>query len=219
MAYSANQQPLGLTVLTVLENNDTFVVGDTSDTSEVVKSITKAALITDLSSSFATAAQMATKTYKGRTTAGTGNAEDVAVATLKTDLILVKADVGLGNVDNTSNATERAATRTVTNMRVNSRSSSSTTASTLTPDLSVANFFYRTTQTATLTINAPTGTPVTTESIVIEVNSVAAQTLTINAAFIPFGAAFPATTIAGKAFLLTSHFNGTRWITTWAHEV
>jgi len=34
----------------------------------------------------AKAAQMATKTYKGRTSAGTGNAEDVSVATLKTDL-------------------------------------------------------------------------------------------------------------------------------------
>ena len=52
----------------------------------------------------AKSAQMATKTYKGRTTAGTGNSEDVAVATLKTDLVLVKGDVGLGNVDNTTDA-------------------------------------------------------------------------------------------------------------------
>jgi hypothetical protein len=52
----------------------------------------------------AKAAQMATKTYKGRTTAATGDSEDVPVATLKTDLALVKADVGLGNVDNTSDA-------------------------------------------------------------------------------------------------------------------
>ena len=33
---------------------------------------------------------MATKTYKGRTSSGTGDAEDVAVATLKTDLSLAK---------------------------------------------------------------------------------------------------------------------------------
>ena len=52
----------------------------------------------------AKAAQMATKTYKGRTSALTGDAEDVAVATLKTDLVLVKGDVGLGNVDNTTDA-------------------------------------------------------------------------------------------------------------------
>lgn len=50
-------------------------------------------------------ANMATKTVKGRTTAGTGVPEDIAVATtLKTDLVLVKGDVGLGNVDNTSDA-------------------------------------------------------------------------------------------------------------------
>jgi len=58
----------------------------------------------------AKAAQMATKTYKGRTSALTGNAEDVAVATLKTDLILVKGDVGLGDVDNTTDASKPVST-------------------------------------------------------------------------------------------------------------
>ena len=56
--------------------------------------------ILDNSVTNAKLAQMATKTYKGRTSAGTGNAEDVSVATVKTDLVLVKGDVGLGNVDN-----------------------------------------------------------------------------------------------------------------------
>lgn len=55
-------------------------------------------------------AQMLTKTYKGRTSALTGDAEDVAVATLKTDLVLVKADVGLGSVDNTSDASKPVST-------------------------------------------------------------------------------------------------------------
>jgi hypothetical protein len=55
-------------------------------------------------------AQMATKTYKGRTTAATGNVEDVPVATLKTDLALVKADVGLGNADNTSDLSKPVST-------------------------------------------------------------------------------------------------------------
>lgn len=59
-------------------------------------------------------AQMATKTYKGRTSALTGDPEDVPVATLKTDLALVKADVGLGNVDNTSDANKPVSTATQT---------------------------------------------------------------------------------------------------------
>lgn len=57
-------------------------------------------------------ANMATKTYKGRTSALTGDPEDVPVSTLKTDLVLVKADVGLGNVDNTSDLNKPISTAT-----------------------------------------------------------------------------------------------------------
>lgn len=55
-------------------------------------------------------ADMATKTYKGRTAGTTGDPEDVGVATLKTDLALVKADVGLSNADNTSDANKPVST-------------------------------------------------------------------------------------------------------------
>jgi hypothetical protein len=57
MAYASDKAPLELTALTTLASDDTIIVGDTSDTSEVAKSITKANLVTDLSSDFATAAQ------------------------------------------------------------------------------------------------------------------------------------------------------------------
>lgn len=59
-------------------------------------------------------ADMLTKTYKGRTAGSTGDPEDVPVATLKTDLNLVKWDVGLGNVDNTSDANKPVSTATQT---------------------------------------------------------------------------------------------------------
>lgn len=52
-------------------------------------------------------AHVATGTVKGRTTAGTGDVEDLTISTtLKTALSLVKGDVGLGNVQNvdTTNA-------------------------------------------------------------------------------------------------------------------
>lgn len=55
MAYSADRKPGELTALTTLATDDVFVVGDTSDASEVAKGITKANLITDLSTSFAPA--------------------------------------------------------------------------------------------------------------------------------------------------------------------
>ncbi len=60
-------------------------------------------------------ATMLTKTYKGNTSGVTAVPTDVPVATLKTDLGLVKGDVGLGNVDNTSDATKNSATATLTN--------------------------------------------------------------------------------------------------------
>lgn len=113
----------------------------------------------------------------------------------------------------------RATTDTFTNKRVQPRTASSTTASNLSPDLATANVYYRTTQTATLTIDAPTGTPVIGETIMIYVDSAGAQTLTINATYIPFGAAFPATTTAGKTFMMSAQYNGTNWKTLWANAV
>lgn len=48
MAYTADQKPSGLTALTSLATDDTIIVGDTSDTNEVVKKIAKSDLLTDL---------------------------------------------------------------------------------------------------------------------------------------------------------------------------
>ena len=112
-----------------------------------------------------------------------------------------------------------SATATFTNKRIQPRTASSTTSANLSPDLSTANVYYRTTQTATLTIDAPIGTPVIGETIMIYVDSAGAQTLTINATYIPFGAAFPATTTAGKTFMMSCQYNGTNWKTLWANAV
>ena len=113
-----------------------------------------------------------------------------------------------------------SSTSTLTNKRVNPRTASSTTASTLTPDLSSANVYFRTTQTATLTINAPTGTPVIGETIAIYVDSAASQTLTMDATYIAFGSAFPATTTAGKTLMITAQYTAnSNWATLWANKV
>jgi hypothetical protein len=121
--------------------------------------------------------------------------------------------------DATDTLVGKATTDTLTNKRTQPRTNSSTTASTLAPDLSSANVYFRTTQTAALTISAPVGTPVIGETIAIYVDSAAAQTLTINATYIPFGAAFPATTTAGKTFMLVAQYSGSGWLTTWANKV
>lgn len=156
----------------------------------------------------------------------------IALVTTTSDAITV-GTIELGNASDTTISRAAAGdlavegvsvlttsnTKTVTGKRIQPRTASSTTASTLTPDLSSANVYFRTTQTATLTIEAPTGTPVIGETIMIYVDSAAAQTLTINATYIPFGAAFPATTTAGKTFMMSAQYNGTNWKTLWANAV
>jgi hypothetical protein len=60
----------------------------------------------------------ANTTVLGNTTTGTGAIVRANSPALVTPTGIVKGDVGLGNVDNTSNATERAATATLTNKSV-----------------------------------------------------------------------------------------------------
>ena len=108
----------------------------------------------------------------------------------------------------------RTSTDTLTNKRNQPRTASSTSNANLTPDLATANVYFRTTQTTGLTIGAPTGTPVIGETIAIYVDSAGAQTLTMNATYIPFGAAFPATTTAGKQMMIVAQYTGSNWATT-----
>lgn len=113
----------------------------------------------------AKAAQMATKTYKGRTSAGTGNSEDVPVATLKTDLVLVKADVGLGNVDNTTDANKPVSTATQTALNLKQTIADAylltSEASSATPTITgtaLRNDYVATALVANATLAAPSGT-------------------------------------------------------------
>jgi len=147
------------------------------------------------------------------------------------DGLVTAPTIDLGNIDTTLTrsaagvlAVEGVAVPTIssastlTNKRNQPRTNSTTSSGTLAPDLATANIYFRTTQTAALTISAPIGTPVAGEVITIYVDSVAAQTLTINATYIPFGAAFPAATTAGKTFMMTAMFNGTDWKTTTTNQ-
>ncbi len=145
-------------------------------------------------------------------TAGTielGAASDTTIARVSAGVISVEG-VTVPTISSTS---------TLTNKRIQPRTASSTSAATLTPDVSSASVYYRTTQTVGLTINAPTGTPVIGETIIIYVDSAGAQTLTINATYKAFGAAFPASTTAGKTFMMSAQYNGTDWKTLWANAV
>lgn len=132
-------------------------------------------------------------------------------AVLKTALSLVKGDVGLGNVDNTSNATERAAARTLTNARITKRVNSSTSTSTLTPDSDSYDQYNLTAQAAALSIAAPTGTPTDGQMLMLRFKDNAtarALTWTITSTgFRVVGVVLPTTTVISKTVYVGSIWN------------
>ena len=120
------------------------------------------------------------------------------------------ADVGLGNVDNTSNATERAATATITNNRNTKRSSTTASTATLTPSIANFDVFTVTAQAADITIANPTGTPVIGDVIAIYLtDNGTSRGITFGSHFKAFGAALPTDTTVSKTLLITAQYYAT----------
>ena len=118
-------------------------------------------------------------------------------AQLKTLLALVKADVGLGNVDNTSNATERAAARTLTNARIAPRVGTLVDTASIAIDIDAteSDKLLTVSQATTFTI---TGTPTPMQKHLIRFQSSAAWGITWPASFRNLAATAPTSTVAGK---------------------
>lgn len=93
------------------------------------------------------------------------------------------------------------------------KTASSTSNANLTPNLNTANTYFRTTQTVTLAINAPAGSPVAGDKITMYISAVGAQTINWNATYIAFGSALPTVTVAGKTLKVEAQYNGTNWPT------
>ena len=154
--------------------------------------------VKDAGITLAKLATMATASLLGRNTSGTGTPEVLSAATVKTLLALVKGDVGLGNVDNTSNATERAATATLTNKRIQPRTG--TTTSSVTPTINTDNvdFYSITAQTADITSFTTnlSGTPVENQKLWIAITGTAARGITWGSSFEASTVALPTTTVS-----------------------
>ena len=150
----------------------------------------------------------ATKTAPSGTVVGTTDTQTLTNKTLTSPAIntptgIVKGDVGLGNVDNTSNATERAATATLTNKRRTPRAFTTASTSTLTPEIDTYDLFDITALAANLTIaNHSTSTPTNGEQMRIRIlDNLTPRTLTYGTAYDALskgGNALPSTTVAGK---------------------
>lgn len=122
-------------------------------------------------------------------TFGASLIDDVDSATARTT-------IGLGNVDNTSDATKNSATATFTNKRITKRVVTVSDATSITPNSDNADVIYQnnTQATGTLTINADTGTPTNCQSLLIKMRSTNVQTFSWNAQYVGGTAPLPTAT-------------------------
>lgn len=105
-------------------------------------------------------------------------------------------------------------TQTLTNKRIDPRVSSTTSTASVTPDVSAYDIYAFTAQAATLTINAPIGTPVNGDKLIFRIlDNGSSQTLSWNATFTAIGVTIPTATTASKMTYVGCIYNATntRW--------
>jgi hypothetical protein len=127
---------------------------------------------------------------------------------------IVKADVGLGNVDNTSDATKNSATATLTNKRITNRVQSTASAATVTPNADADDCVSITAQAAALTLANPTGTPTSMQPITLRIkDNGTARTIGYGSQYRAIGITLPTTTVVGKTIYLGMMYNSadTKW--------
>ena len=157
----------------------------------------------------------------GKITAGSGVVVELGISGTAGNVLLTDGSgasltgitagqVGLGNVDNTSNATERAATATLTNKIITNRIVTATTTATLTVNADTTDIAILTAQSGALSIAAPTGTPVNGQPLMIRITAAAAETFSWNAIFrARSDQALSATATAGKDMSFGFEYNTT----------
>lgn len=126
---------------------------------------------------------------------------------------VTKTQVGLSNVDNTSDATKNSASATLLNKKVIPRNSIATnytidTGSALDTDL--CDIFVITAQAGALLFNNPGGTGATGKRLIIRIkDNGTARALTWASKFRALGNTLPTTTVVSKTLYLGFFYNGT----------
>lgn len=126
----------------------------------------------------------------------------------------VKTDLAINNVDNTSNATERAATATLSGKRITPRVDTVASASTVTPTGDASDLYTVTALAAAATIAAPSGTPVNGQKLLLRIkDNGTARALTWNAIYRIVGVVLPTTTVISKTTYVGCIYNSadTKW--------
>lgn len=110
---------------------------------------------------------------------------------------LTKTDVGLANVDNTSDATKNSATATLTNKRVTPRTGTTTSSATPTINTDNVDYYSLTAQTVDITSFTTnlSGTPTDAQKLWISITGTAARAITWGASFEASTVALPTTTV------------------------
>lgn len=126
----------------------------------------------------------------------------------------MKVLLGLDQVSNTSDATERAATATLTNKRITPRAPEVASTATLTIDSDASDQYSITAQAVNLTVAAPTGTPTSGQGLIIRItDNGTPRTISWNAVFRGLGFTLPASTVANKTLYIGFKYNvaATKW--------
>lgn len=130
---------------------------------------------------------------------------------------------GDANIAGTINGTAVPATKTLvttvdaqtlTNKRIDTRVSSATSTSTLTPNIALFDQYNLTAQAASLTVAAPTGTPVDGNRLIIRLlDNGTSRAISWNATYTPIGVTLPTATIVNKTMYIGCIYNAnnTRW--------
>lgn len=142
---------------------------------------------------------------------------DGGVTTLHSHTV-TKSDVGLGNVDNTSNATERAAVAALTNKRITKRVTSITSSATPTINTDDCDWVDITALATAITDMSTnlSGTPTNKQSLVFEIKDDGTpRALAWGSAFVAGGAALPTTTVANKILTVGFFYSTANSLNKW----
>lgn len=105
-------------------------------------------------------------------------------------------------------------TQTLTNKRIDPRVSSTASASSVTPTIASYDIYAFTALAASLTINAPSGSPVDGDKLIFRIlDNGSSQTLSWNGTYTAIGVTIPTSTTAGKTTYVGCIYNAnnTRW--------
>ena len=141
---------------------------------------------------------------------GGGSATAISSTTTGTGVV-----TALGNTANAAGGfTTIDGTATLTNKRINPRTSTAASTATLTPDIASFDQYNLTAQAASLAVNAPTGTPVDGNKLIIRIlDNGTTRAITWDATYTVIGTTLPTATTVNKMLYVGCIYNSTntRW--------